>query len=77
MPTVVRSLLEQALELSPTDRAMLADMLLASLEPTDPKRDEFWAREAEARIAAVEAGEMETFSAEEVFAELKRERVDT
>ncbi len=74
MSVAVQSLLEQALALSPADRALVAETLLSSLAPSDPRADELWAKEAEDRIAAVRVGELETIPAEAVFAELKRER---
>lgn len=74
MSATLETILDQALALPPAERAAVVDKLLASLEPTDPGIDELWAREAEVRIAAVDAGEMDTIPAEEVFAELRRER---
>ena len=62
-------ILEAALQLPPTERATVAEQLLSSLERPDPQIDALWAREAEARIAAYEAGHMQAFSAEEVLAE--------
>ncbi len=54
-------------------RAQLASFLLATLEPTDGGDIEaVWVQEAERRLAAFEAGEMEVVSAEEVFAEGRR-----
>jgi putative addiction module component (TIGR02574 family) len=54
-------LVEQLLELSPTDRADLARQLLLSLEPTDvdADADQAWEAEIERRCAAVDRGEVE------------------
>lgn len=69
MPIAVQRLLEQALELSPADRATLADMLLAGLESTDPRIDALRLRDARERLAAYEADEPETIPVEDFFAE--------
>lgn len=69
MPVAAQSLLEQALKLSPSDRAMLADRLLASLEPTDPDIDALRTKDARERLAAYEAGELEAIPIEDLFME--------
>lgn len=60
----------QAMHLDPTERALLAEHLIASL---DSERDEnvkkLWAREAEARYEAYKRGEIESVSAEDVMAQ--------
>ncbi|MDQ1638461.1 MAG: hypothetical protein QOF62_1800 [Pyrinomonadaceae bacterium] len=62
-------ILEQILALPPSDRAELADNILASLEPSDPNLLKLWAAEAEDRVAAFKRGEMEAILAEVVFAQ--------
>lgn len=62
-------ILEDALQLPPTERAAMAERLLFSLNRPDPEVDALWAQEAEARVAAYEAGQVQAFSADEVFAE--------
>ena len=71
MTTQATQILEAALALSETERAALADELYASLRRTDPRIDELWAREAEDRLTAYRAGEIEAIPAEEVFRELR------
>ena len=61
------AILEQALLLSPKDRATLIEKLLASLDQPDRAIDALWAKEAEDRISAYEAGELTAIPAEEVF----------
>ena len=68
-------ILKEVLSLPPEERAELADGILASLEPADPKILELWAAEAEDRVAAFERGEIEAVSAESVFEEIDRERL--
>ena len=66
------AILEQALTLSPKDRATLVEKLLASLDQPDPAIDTLWAKEAEDRINAYEAGELDAIPAEEVFKKYKK-----
>lgn len=60
---------QEALALPPADRAALAQLLLSSLDDSDSRIDELWAREAEDRLAAFRAGTMDAVSLEEVFEE--------
>ena len=66
-------ILEQILALPASDRAELADSILASLEPSDPALIKLWAAEAEDRVAAFKRGEIEAVPAEIVFEEIDRE----
>ena len=68
-------ILKEVLSLPPEERAELAESILASLEPSDPRILELWAAEAEDRVAAFERGEIEAVSAESVFEEIDRERL--
>ena len=73
MPDLVAELAEQARTLAPEDRSRLVDLLLESLHESPPAEVEAaWAKEIERRIAAYERGEVQTFAAEEVFAEARR-----
>ncbi len=69
MPVALQSLLEQALALSPADRALVANELLASLVPTDPKIDALRIKDAHDRLAAYEAGELAAIPVEDLFTE--------
>jgi putative addiction module component (TIGR02574 family) len=64
-------LLQEALSLSPTDRALLIDALVSTLDQADPSIDQLWAQEAENRLNAYQAGELEVIASEVVFEELK------
>lgn len=55
MSTPFAALEEEALKLSPEERALLADHLLASLGPQG-EVEAAWAEEAERRLAEVESG---------------------
>ena len=72
MTNLAEDIFAQALALSPLDRAALVEKLLASLDQPDSAIDKLWAKEAEDRIDAYEAGGMEAISAEEVFKKDRR-----
>lgn len=64
---------QQARMLSPDERARLAEVLLESLRDDSLRETETaWQREIEERVAAYDRGEVQTFSAVDVFAEAKR-----
>ena len=66
-------ILQQALGLSPRDRAEIVERLLASFQtPPDPLLDALWAREAEDRLDAYDRGELGAVPAEEVFDRIER-----
>lgn len=69
----LKELEEKARALTPDDRAKLAEALLDSLrEAPIAEIEAEWDREVEARAAAYDRGELETISAEDVFAEARR-----
>ncbi|MDB5792099.1 MAG: addiction module antitoxin RelB [Massilia sp.] len=64
---------QQARALSPEERAKLAEALLDSLRDAPVAAIEAaWDQEIEARAAAYDRGELQTVSAEDVFAEARR-----
>ncbi len=67
MTSSANIILDQALELSSTERANVAEKLLFSLDSPDSKIDALWAEEADSRVEAYRKGEIEAISAEEVF----------
>jgi len=71
MANSTNMILDQALELSATDRAIVAEKLLFSLDSPDSKIDGIWAKEADSRVEAYKKGQIETIPAEEVFAKYK------
>lgn len=73
MADLVAELAEQARSLSPEERSRLVELLLESLhEPPLAEVEAAWAQEIERRVAAYERGEVETFAAEDVFADARR-----
>ena len=64
---------QQVRSLPPKDRARLAELLLESLQgPPLSDVEAAWNREIEVRIAAYDHGDLQAFSAENVFAEARR-----
>jgi putative addiction module component (TIGR02574 family) len=73
MGEVLKELEKQAKALTAEERARLAEVLLESLQDAPIAEIEAaWDREIEQRVAAYERGELQTISAEEVFAEARR-----
>jgi len=65
-------ILDQALELSASERASVAEKLLFSLDRPDSKIDALWAKEADSRIESYKKGELEAIPAEKVFAKYRK-----
>ena len=70
MSLSAKIILHQALELPSNDRAALVEGLIASLDKPDPTLDAMWLKEAEDRMAAYRAGELDVIDAEWVFADI-------
>ena len=71
MVNSVNMIINQALELNPTERASIAEKLLFSLDRPDAQIDVLWEKEANLRIEKYEKGELETISASAVFSKYK------
>ncbi len=64
--------LEEALKLSPNERAEVAEQLIASLEEApDTAVEEAWQQEVQRRLQQVERGEVKTIPWEEVQRRLR------
>jgi putative addiction module component (TIGR02574 family) len=72
MPVSLEQLEEQALGLSPEDRAKLAEALLESLHVPMTDIDVAWEMEVQRRVAAFDRGELPAYAAEDLFAEAHR-----
>jgi putative addiction module component (TIGR02574 family) len=73
MNTDSKKIMEEALKLSPMDRADLIEKLLSSFELSDRDEiDKLWAEEAESRINAYERGEIKSQPASKVFDEINK-----
>lgn len=72
MTSKAEQVLEQALQLSEAERTEVVTQLLRSLESDiDEDAEQAWDEELGRRIAAVEAGEVELISWEEVRQEMR------
>lgn len=67
MSESTKSVINQALELSSYERAVIAEQLLYSLDCPDSEIDEIWAKEAEARLDGLQQGKLKKVSANSVF----------
>ena len=75
MGTELIGVIKDALRLHPADRAKLIDALYTSLESDEMRvREQAWAREAESRLAAYEAGEIGSVSWDELKERLRKDR---
>ncbi len=73
MPDLVIELAERGCTLPIDDRSRLVEMLLESMhEPSLSEIEEAWNQEISRRMGAYNRGEVETFSAEEVFAAARK-----
>ena len=67
--------LEEALSLTPIERAEIVEKLLSSFEFSDRTVvDELWAKEAESRIDAYERGEISAIPAKDVFEKIEQRK---
>jgi len=73
MTDKTQAIVEQALKLSPTERADVAEQLLASLdEALDSDVEQAWQEEVRRRLQQVERGEVELVDSDTVMAELRK-----
>jgi putative addiction module component (TIGR02574 family) len=73
MPDIVAELADRGRALAPEDRSRLVELLLESLhEPPLSEIETAWDAEIVRRVEAHKRGEIETFAAEDVFAEARR-----
>ena len=69
----IEALAQEALLLPLPERAELAERLLESLDGLSEKEIEaLWAEEAERRVAAYRAGQVEAYPADDVHEEIRR-----
>lgn len=73
MNTTLKQLAQEALHLTPAQRAELADFLVESLHSVQPDElQHFWIAEANKRLAEIRSGKVKTIPGEEVLAEARR-----
>lgn len=70
-----KRVLEDALALPPTERALLVEEILSSFDfPSRQEVDSLWAQEVKERIDAYNRGEMKSSPAQEVFDRIDRQK---
>jgi len=73
MTDKTQAILEQALKLSPTERADVAEQLIVSLdERPDADAEQAWQEEVQRRLQQVERGEVELIDSDTVMADLRK-----
>ena len=73
MTDKTQAIVEQALKLSPTERAEVAEQLIASLdEVPDTDVEQAWQEEIQKRLHQIEHGEVELIDSDTVMAELRK-----
>jgi putative addiction module component (TIGR02574 family) len=72
MAVSLEKLEEQAQQLTLQERAALAERLLESLHSALTDVEAAWAQEIEARVAALDRGDLAVHAADDVFAEARR-----
>ena len=73
MPDIVAELADRGRSLAPEDRSRLVELLLESLHESPLSDIEAaWDAEIVRRVEAYRNGEVETYAAEDVFAEARR-----
>ncbi len=68
---IPNDVIKKVLALSPIDKAELIDELLRSLDHPDNKLDALWAKEAEQRLDAYDAGKLRAVSIDQVLSRYK------
>lgn len=73
MPSSLKDVEQLAQALAVEERAQRAESLLASLQvPPLSEIETLWDQDIQARVAAYDRGETQTYAAEDVFAEARR-----
>jgi putative addiction module component (TIGR02574 family) len=65
---------DEAMNLSPSERAELVDRLINSLAPIEPDIEAAWTMEAEDRLRAYEAGEIKSTDGDEVLRRIQERK---
>jgi putative addiction module component (TIGR02574 family) len=74
MTSKAKLLANEALHLSPNDRAILADSLLVSLDQPDPKIDALWKTEVEKRLRDYTSGKIKAVPLSKVLGNYRKKK---
>ena len=69
---VVEHIFNEISPLKPVEKLQLIDKILNSLNPSDEKLEDIWAKEAEDRIEAYDRGLISTVNEDDVFLKYRR-----
>jgi len=72
MSTETQDIIARALNLPPSDKALVVDKLLSSLDQPDEAIDALWREEVEDRVKAYNEGTLKSVSLEEVLAKYRK-----
>jgi putative addiction module component (TIGR02574 family) len=73
MAATLEQIVHEALQLTPAQRAEVADILVESLESTPPDEvQKLWIDEATRRLAEIRSGNVTTIPGDDVLAEARR-----
>ncbi len=72
MTPETQEIIDRAMSLPPTDRALVVDKLLSSLDQPDEAIDALWRKEVEDRIRAYNQGRLKSVSLEEALAKYRK-----
>ena len=62
-----KSFITKALELKPSERFIIIEALIRSLDAPDPKIEKEWAQEARKRLKAYKTGKISAISFDDMF----------
>ncbi|OYV66809.1 MAG: hypothetical protein B7Z74_10540 [Deltaproteobacteria bacterium 21-66-5] len=73
MKATMEHIAREALQLTPAQRAEMAELLMESLESAHPDEiQRLWMEEADRRLAEIRSGKVQSIPGEEVLAEARR-----
>ncbi len=72
MTPETQEIIDRAMSLPPTDRALVVDKPLSSLDQPDEAIDALWRKEVEDRIRAYNQGRLKSVSLEEALAKYRK-----
>lgn len=68
----ISEIIAAAKSLPMTERAMVVDSILRSMDPPDPDLEKKWASVAQCRLAELRSGARSAVDGEEVFARIRK-----
>lgn len=73
MNTTLKQIAKEVLQLTPAERAELADFLVESLNASEPDElQRLWIKEVNKRLSEIRSGDVKSVPGEDVLAEARR-----